>query len=44
MYEENTHTFEFSTDIKMATSSIVDEVTEATGQTTESYESVAVYL
>jgi hypothetical protein len=47
MYKGNTQTFEFSTDAKMATSSFVDEASEATDQistSTESNESVTVYL
>jgi hypothetical protein len=44
-YEWDTQTFEFSTDVKMATSSFVDETSEATHQistSTESNESATV--
>jgi hypothetical protein len=47
VYKGDTHTFEFSTDVKMATSSIVDEASEATDQIStskESNESATVFL
>jgi hypothetical protein len=47
VYEGDTQTFEFSTDVKMVTSSFVDEASETTDQIsnfTESNESATVYL